>query len=87
MPYPGFPTDMQPQITAVLALASGTSLVTEGVWDNRFRYVGELGAWARRSASRADRHRRGRANAAGAPVRPATCARALLWSSPRCAKA
>ncbi len=42
LPYPGFPTDMQPQITAVLALAQGTSIVTEGVWDNRYRYVGEL---------------------------------------------
>ena len=42
MPYPGFPTDMQPQISAVLALAQGTSLVTESVWNNRFRYVDEL---------------------------------------------
>ena len=43
MPYPGFPTDMQPQITAVLALAEGTSLVTEGVYGaNRFKYVDEL---------------------------------------------
>ena len=42
LPYPGFPTDMQPQITTVLALAQGTSIVTEGVWDNRYRYVGEL---------------------------------------------
>ncbi len=42
LPYPGFPTDMQPQITAVLSLAQGTSIVTEGVWDNRYRYVGEL---------------------------------------------
>lgn len=42
MPYPGFPTDMQPQITTVLALAQGTSLVTEGVWSNRYRYVDEL---------------------------------------------
>ena len=41
-PYPGFPTDMQPQIAAVLALAQGTSLVTEAVWSNRFRYVDEL---------------------------------------------
>lgn len=41
-PHPGFPTDMQPQIAAVLALAKGTSIVTEGVWDNRFRYVDEL---------------------------------------------
>ena len=42
MPYPGFPTDMQPQITTVLALAEGTSLVTESVWSNRFKYVEEL---------------------------------------------
>ena len=42
MPHPGFPTDMQPQITALLSLAQGTSIVTEGVWDNRFRYVDQL---------------------------------------------
>ena len=43
LPYPGFPTDMQPQITAVLALAEGASLVTEGVYGaNRFKYVDEL---------------------------------------------
>ncbi len=42
LPYPGFPTDMQPQITAVLSLAEGTSLVTESVWNNRYRYVDEL---------------------------------------------
>lgn len=42
MPHPGFPTDMQPQMTTLLTLAEGTSLVTEGVWDNRFRYVDEL---------------------------------------------
>jgi len=42
MPYPGFPTDMQPQISTVLCLAEGTSVVTEGVWDNRFKYVDEL---------------------------------------------
>ena len=42
-PYPGFPTDMQPQIAAVLSLAQGTSLVTEGVYGaNRFKYVDEL---------------------------------------------
>ena len=40
LPYPGFPTDMQPQIAAVLSLAQGTSLVTEGVYGaNRFKYV------------------------------------------------
>lgn len=42
LPYPGFPTDMQPQAAACLSIASGTSLVTEGVWDNRYRYVDEL---------------------------------------------
>ena len=42
MPYPGFPTDMQPQIAAVLCLARGTSVLTEGVWDNRYRYVDEF---------------------------------------------
>ncbi len=42
MPYPGFPTDMQPQIAAVLCLAQGTSVLTEGVWDNRYRYTNEF---------------------------------------------
>ena len=42
LPYPGFPTDMQPQITTMLSLAEGTSLVTEGVWSSRYRYVDEL---------------------------------------------
>ncbi|MGE4354496.1 MAG: UDP-N-acetylglucosamine 1-carboxyvinyltransferase [Oscillospiraceae bacterium] len=42
LPYPGFPTDMQPQISAALCLAEGTSVVTEGVWDNRYKYVNEL---------------------------------------------
>jgi len=42
MPYPGFPTDMQPQIATVLALAEGTSMVTESVWSSRFKYVDEL---------------------------------------------
>lgn len=42
MPYPGFPTDMQPQIAAVLTLAQGTSLINENVWNNRFKYVDEL---------------------------------------------
>ena len=41
-PYPGFPTDMQPQIATVLALAQGRSTVTEAVWSNRFRYIEEL---------------------------------------------
>ena len=42
LPYPGFPTDMQPQATVILSLASGMSIVTEGVWDSRYRYVEEL---------------------------------------------
>ena len=42
LPYPGFPTDMQPQIAADLCLAQGTSVLTEGVWDNRYRYVDEF---------------------------------------------
>ena len=42
MPYPGFPTDMQPQIAAALCVAQGTSVLTEGVWDNRYRYVDEF---------------------------------------------
>ena len=42
MPHPGFPTDMQPQMAVLLSVAEGTSILTEGVWDNRFQYVGEL---------------------------------------------
>ncbi|MCR5083076.1 MAG: UDP-N-acetylglucosamine 1-carboxyvinyltransferase [Parasporobacterium sp.] len=43
LPYPGFPTDMQPQMTVALALAEGTSVVTESIFENRFKYVDELG--------------------------------------------
>ncbi len=42
LPYPGFPTDMQPQIATLLALSSGTSTVTETIFENRFKYVDEL---------------------------------------------
>ena len=42
LPYPGFPTDMQPQIVSVLCLASGTSIVTETVFENRFKHTEEL---------------------------------------------
>ena len=42
LPYPGFPTDMQAQMTAVLALSHGTSIVTESIFENRFKYVDEL---------------------------------------------
>ncbi len=42
LPYPGFPTDMQPQLVAFLTTIKGTSTAREGVWDNRFRYVNEL---------------------------------------------
>ncbi len=41
-PYPGFPTDMQPQIVTLLLMVSGTSTVVENVWEGRFRYVDEL---------------------------------------------
>ena len=42
MPHPGFPTDMQPQFSTLLTLADGTSIVTDDIFDNRFRYVSEL---------------------------------------------
>lgn len=42
LPYPGFPTDMQPQITVTLALSNGSSIVTESIFENRFKYVDEL---------------------------------------------
>ncbi len=42
LPYPGFPTDMQPQITVILGLSSGVSIVTESIFENRFKYVDEL---------------------------------------------
>ena len=42
LPYPGFPTDMQPQMGTLLCLAKGTSVITEGIYDNRFKYVNEL---------------------------------------------
>ena len=42
LPYPGFPTDMQPQILIALGLSDGTSIVTESIFENRFKYVDEL---------------------------------------------
>lgn len=42
LPYPGFPTDMQPQIAVTLAMSKGTSIVTESIFENRFKYVDEL---------------------------------------------
>ena len=42
MPHPGFPTDMQPQMAVLLALADGTSIISEGIWSNRFRYAEQL---------------------------------------------
>ena len=41
-PHPGFPTDMQPQMAVLLAMAEGTSIITEGIWESRFKYVDEL---------------------------------------------
>ena len=82
MPYPGFPTDMQPQIAAVLCLATGTSVLTEGVWDSRYRYVDEfrrMGAHIQVDGKVAVIE--------GFPASPArrstpvTCVRARPWSS------
>ncbi len=42
MPHPGFPTDMQPLMSVLMTIAQGTSIVTEGIWENRFRYADEL---------------------------------------------
>lgn len=42
MPHPGFPTDMQPLFAVLLCIAKGTSIITEGIWENRFRYADEL---------------------------------------------
>ena len=42
LPYPGFPTDLQPQIGVVLSLAEGTSIINESIWDSRFQYTEEL---------------------------------------------
>lgn len=42
MPYPGYPTDLQPQIGVALSLAEGTSIINEGIWDSRFQYTAEL---------------------------------------------
>ena len=42
LPYPGFPTDLQPPMVVVLSTISGTSVVTEGVWESRFQYITEL---------------------------------------------
>ena len=42
LPHPGFPTDMQPQISVLLTIGKGTSIINESVWDNRFQYVDEL---------------------------------------------
>jgi UDP-N-acetylglucosamine 1-carboxyvinyltransferase len=42
LPYPGFPTDMQPQMAVLMSIAQGTSMINESVWENRYRYVDEL---------------------------------------------
>ena len=42
LPYPGFPTDLQPQIGVALSIANGTSIINEGIWDSRFQYTDEL---------------------------------------------
>ena len=42
LPYPGFPTDLQPQMGVVLATANGTSIINESIWESRFQYTAEL---------------------------------------------
>ena len=42
LPYPGFPTDLQPQMGVALSIAKGTSIINEGIWDSRFQYTSEL---------------------------------------------
>ena len=42
LPYPGFPTDLQPQMGVVLSIANGTSIINESIWESRFQYTGEL---------------------------------------------
>ena len=68
-PYPGFPTDLQPQVLTLLTTANGTSLVTENVWDNRFKYVDELNRMgAKISVDGRVAAVEGRPNLTGAPV-------------------
>ena len=65
LPYPGYPTDMQPQIGVALALASGTSIVTESIFENRFKYMDELarmGAVAKVEGNTAHHYGRGKAD-------------------------
>ena len=42
LPYPGFPTDLQPQVGVCLAVANGTSIINESIWESRFQYTAEL---------------------------------------------
>ena len=42
LPYPGFPTDLQPQMGVVLSIANGTSIINESIWESRFQYTAEL---------------------------------------------
>ena len=68
LPYPGFPTDLQPQFIALNAVADGTAMVTENLFEARFRFVNELVAPRRRRAHRRPPRRRPRA-ASGSPAR------------------
>lgn len=57
LPYPGFPTDLQPQMGVVLSLASGTSIINESIWESRFQYTAELNKMgAKITASRKNCH-------------------------------
>ena len=83
MPYPGFPTDMQPQIAVCMSLASGVSVITESIYDTRFGYCAELNRMG--ASIKVDTKVAiitGVESCTAAPCAPATCARALPWSSP-----
>ncbi|MBQ8334556.1 MAG: UDP-N-acetylglucosamine 1-carboxyvinyltransferase, partial [Clostridia bacterium] len=68
MPYPGFPTDMHPQMSALLCCAEGTSYINESIFENRFRYVEEL----RRMGAKIKIDGRIVVIEGGAPLKPAS---------------
>ena len=80
LPYPGFPTDLQPQMMALLASAEGTSIVTENVFEGRFMFVDELNRMG--ADIRTEGHHaviRGVERLSAAPVRLSTSAPAPRW--------
>ena len=86
LPFPGFPTDLQPMAIALAAVSDGAALITENIFEGRFMFVNEL---VRLGADiRTDGHHavvRGRERLSGAPVRPPTSGPGPAWCSPGCA--